>query len=803
MLKSLPLLFFLLFFSLNAVSQNAKNNRIYEVWDSQPAPNRGKDYSVTVARGFPFDRDWETYSYPIGNGYMGANIFGRTDTERIQITEKTLTNGAPYGTGGMTNFAEIFLQFNHYNISNYKRSINLNDGTAYVSYDHKDVTYTREYFASYPDNIIAIRLSANKSSKISLTVRAEIPYLRGKDELNNSRGTITKIAKSGKINTSENQITLSGSIPSFSLNYEGQIKIINDGGQLLSNSENGTKDISIVDANTVTILIATSTNYKLNKNIFLQDSTQLKLDPKVFPHDKVSKIIKEASSKTYQELKETHLKDYQNLFSRVQLKLTKNQSTETTSSLVENYKDNATNPYLEELMFHFGRYLLIASSRKGTLPCGLQGTWSQYHVTPWSGGYWHNINIQMNYWGAFNANLAETFLPYEQYFEAYLPKAFENGSTYIKTYYPEKFNENPHKNGWCIGTGANAYSIGVPGGHSGPGTGGFTTKLFWDRFEYTQDTTYLKNIAYPALLGMSTFLSKTLEPKQEGILLVDRSFSPEQIHNGKYYETKGSTFDQGFVWETYNDLLKSAKILDLNTTFLNRVKKQIKKLDPILIGESGQIKEFREEKTYGEIGDPKHRHISHLCTIFPGTLINSNHPDWMKAASTVLNYRGNETTGWAMAHRMNIYARTKEAEKAHDVYSKFLRERTNPNLWTKHPPFQIDGNLGTMAGVAEMLIQSHEGLIELLPALPKAWKNGSFKGLMARGNFEIDLKWTNGEVTYTSVLSKIGGTCRVKYKNINRVKIKDKSGKIVPIKQLSDDVISFNTKALSKYIINF
>ncbi len=521
------------------------------------------------------------------------------------------------------------------------------------------------------------------------------------------------------------------------------------------------------------------------------------------PHQEVTKIIENASTQGYEKVKETHQKDYRELFSRVNLELSPAVPQIPTKNLVENYKQDPSDAYLEELMFHFGRYLLIARSRKGTLPCGLQGAWSQYHVTPWSGGYWHNINVQMNYWGAFSANLPETFVAYEEYFNAYLPKAYANGRQYIKKWHPDAFNPNEKANGWCIGTGANAWSIGSPGGHSGPGTGGFTTKLFWDRFEFTQDTSFLRETAYPALFGMSTFLSKTLEPSEDGILLVDRSASPEQRHNGTYYMTKGTTFDQGFVWETYNDLLKSAKILgEENDVFLETVRHQINKLDPILIGESGQIKEYREEKKYGEIGDPKHRHISHLCPIYPGTLINSEKPEWVEAMSKVLDFRGNETTGWAMAHRMNIRARINEAEKAHEVYSKFLRERTLPNLWTVHPPFQIDGNLGTMAGVAEMLLQSHEGFIELLPALPKAWETGSFNGLVARGNFELSLKWKNREMTSCNIISKSGGKCRMKFEHVEGIQLKDHTGKRIPYITRSGNLIEFNTTPSGEYFIS-
>ena len=789
-------LFSLVFFSLEMFSQTKSANRIYEIWDNQPAPNRGQDYSRVLDRGFPVDSDWETHSYPIGNGYMGANIFGRTDIERIQITDKTLTNGAPYGKGGMTNFAEIYLEFGHNNVDNYKRSLNLNEAISSVSYENKGVTYSREYFANYPSNVIVIKLSASKKEALSFTLKAVIPYLRSKNENLSKFGITTAVG---------NTITLTGNVPSHNLNYEAQIKVINEGGKLIANNDNGAA-IRIVDANSVTILIATGTNYRLSDHIFLTDDVSKKLDPNLLPHSEVTKIIDHTSALGYENLKKQHLQDYQGLFSRVNLNFAPVVTKVPTKTLVQNYKLNPSDVYLEELMFHFGRYLLIASSRKGTLPSGLQGVWSQYHVSPWSGGYWHNINIQMNYWGAFNANLSETFLPYEEYLTAYLPRAYKNADNYFKEYYPKNYSKIEKGNGWCIGTGSDAYSIGdaKPGGHSGPGTGGFTTKLLWDRYEFTKDTSFLRKTAYPALLGMSIFLSKALVPAENGKLLVGHSASPEQKdNNGKYISSMGTTFDQGFVWETFNDLLKSAKILGLNNKFLDTVKVQINKLDPIIIGDSGQIKEYREEKKYGEIGDPKHRHISQLCPIYPGTLINSSKPEWVKATSVVLDFRGNETTGWALAHRMNVRARTKEAEKAHDAYSKFLKDRTLPNLWTVHPPFQIDGNLGVMAGVVEMLIQSQEGFMALLPALPKAWETGSFEGLMARGNFELSLNWEKGNVNSCELVSKEGGKCSIKYKNIKGAQIKDSAGKRISYTKNGEDIIEFTTNKLGKYTITF
>jgi alpha-L-fucosidase 2 len=791
-------LYFILFcFSLVVHSLHAQatlSNRVYEIWEDKPAQNRGADFSIVKSGGTPFDADWESQAYPIGNGYMGAMIFGRTDTERIQLTEKTLANEQAYGRGGITNFAEIYLQTNHYSPKNYKRSLNLNDGILYVNYEQDGVKYTREYLANYPENVIAIRLSATKKKKISFTVSTEIPYLRSTLETN---------TRTGKTFAENDLITLSGNITHFSLNFEAQLKVIPEGGKLIAENDNGNPQIRVVNANSVVILINAGTNYTLSQSVFLESENKKKLDGNVFPHEKVTASINKAASMGYNALKASHLKDYQQIFSRVNLSLSPELPKLPTSALLKEYSAGKTHPYLEELMFNFGRYLLIASSRKGTLPSGLQGVWSNYERTPWSGGYWHNINVQMNYWGAFNTNMAETFIPYVEYFNAYYPKAQLIANEFIKKYQPQNLAVD---NGWAIGTGASAYAIGSPGGHSGPGTGGFTTKMFWDYYEFTRDTTFLREVAYPMIYGMSKFLSKTLKPSEDGLLLVDPSASPEikikdeqGRFNGPYYVTKGTTFDQAFVWETYNDLLKAAAIIGKNDRFLELVKEQITKLDPILIGASGQIKEFREENAYGEIGDPTHRHISHLCALYPGTLINSNTPEWMEAARFVLDKRGNRSTGWGLIHRMNLRARAKDGENAYKAFSTLIKERTLPNLWTVHPPFQIDANLGLVAGIAEMLLQSHEGFIELLPALPDAWKTGRFDGLVARGNFEISAQWTDKHVKAITINAKSGGVCRIKISNLKSINLKNDKGMAIDYKIVDKDIVEFSTTAGSAY----
>lgn len=786
------LLFIMCLFILPSASAQQKE---YSLWYSQPAPNEGAE-NIVKSRGFPYDKYWERWSLPIGNGYMGACIFGRTDTERIQLTEKTFGVKGPYKKGGIGNFAEIYIEGIHHDQPlNYKRSLRLNDAISRVNYQYEGVNYTREYFANYPSNVIVVKLKADQPGKISFTLRPVLPYLHEY----NDEGT----GRTGKVSAQNDLITLTGDIQFFRLPYEAQIKVIPSGGQLKAMNDelgnNGT--IRIQQADSVVLLINAQTAYQLKSSVFTA-SPENKFTGNEHPHRAVSQCIQKAADKGYEALCKEHIADYQSLFSRVDLRLCDETPGIPTDSLLHDYQRGKESLYMDELLFQYGRYLLITSSRKGSLPPHLQGAWSQYEYAPWSGGYWHNINIQMNYWAAFNTNLAEVFIPYVEYNEAFRQSANEKATGYIKKNNPDALSAIPEENGWTIGTGANAFSIDSPGGHSGPGTGGFTTKLFWDYYDFTRDEDILKKHSYPAMLGMAKFLSKTLKPTEEGYLLADPSSSPEQYHNGTTYQTKGCAFDQGMIWESFHDVLKAADILKEESPFLRTIKEQIGKLDAIQIGESGQIKEYREEKKYSDIGDPRHRHISHLCALYPGTLINAETPEWLKAATVTLNNRGDKSTGWGVAHRLNLWARVKDGDMAYQRYQLLLKKYILENLWNMHPPFQIDGNLGGTAGVAEMLIQSHEGYINPLPALPAAWRDGSYEGLVARGNFVVSVFWKQGLMTQMNVLSRAGGECVIQYKDIANFTIKDAKGKKVKTIRESKNRIRFTTQKGNTYYLN-
>jgi len=788
-------------------------SKLYKLWYDKPAPNRGRESDEITAK----DSDWENWSLPLGGGHFGINIFGRTDTERIQVTEISLAS--PYPTG-VNNFAEVYLDIDHpeEEISDYTRDLVLNDATAHVKYNYCGVTYQREYFTSYPDGIMAVRLMASKPGQISFALRAETPYLKPYGTIQDRLGHF--IGKTGKVTSEGNLIIIGGEMECYGVIYEGQIRVIADGGTIEAKNDG----LVIENANSAVILMAVGTNYILDEKAWLEEDSK-KLAGNPHPHAKVTKTLADAMALSYDKLRKRHVEDYSKYFSRVSVDLG-GESSLPTDVLLENYKAGKHCPYLEELYFQYGRYLLIASSRKGTLPGNLQGVWNQFDSSPWSAGYWHNINIQMNYWPAFTTNLAEMFESYVDLNKGFRKLAYRNADEYLQQIH----DENPDveyvipmdepgtgQNGWAVGTGASPYRAGrpAPGGHSGPGTGGLTAKMFWDYYDYTRDTGILEETVYPVLAGMSNFLSKVVI-KKDGLLQAHPSASPEirvkdekddivggsliKGFAGPHYQTTGCAFDQQMIYENHKDLLAAAEILGKKEKIVDIAKEQIGQLDPIIIGGSGQIKEYREENMYGEIGDPHHRHISQLVALSPGQVINSSTPEWMEAAKVTLTKRGDKSTGWAMAHRLMCWARVQEGGRAYELYQALLKTGTLNNLWDTHPPFQIDGNFGGTAGVAEMLLQSNDNIIEPLAALPPDWATGSYEGLVARGNFAVDCIWEHGQMKKLTITSRVGGVCQVRYPGILKSKVTGKDGKAVDTTFVGND-ISIKTLPDGVYII--
>lgn len=796
-----------------AVAQKSHaEDKCYKLWYDAPAPNGGGTFR-TGETDRPIDLDWENWSLPIGNGYMGASVFGRTDSERLQITDKTLYVKGIWGYETQTSFADLYLDFHHPTRSNYQRSLTLNDAVCRVSYDYDQTHYEREYFVSYPDNVLVVKLKANKSGKLSFTVRPHLPYLVPFGPLQRT-DSITKgylsgrtqsrhsyNGRTGKVTANDHTITLRGNTEYLKLIYEGQLRVIPSGGKMYAENDDCQDNgkIHVANADSAIILFTLGTNYKLESKTFVLPPSQ-KLEGNPDPHQQITETLARASAKSYRELLDRHKADYTSFFDRVKLDLGGKEPEVPTDCLLADYKAGKHSNYLEELFFQYGRYLLISTSRKGTLPPTLQGVWNQYEQAPWNGNYTHNINIQMNYWPAFSTNLAELFESYADYHKAYREAAEKVADRYVKIHKPALYSSQKGENGWVVGTSANAYSISSPGGHSGPGTGGFTANLFWEYYQFTADKAVLRDTSYPALLSMSRFLSKAVQDTL-GYTLAYPSASPEQYskETNRPYPTVGCAFDQQMIDENHRCVIESAKLLGQRSPFINLLQKQIKRLDPVQVGASGQIKEYREEKEYGDIVlEPHHRHISNLIGLYPGTLINETTPQWLEAAKVTLNRRGDLSTGWSMAHKMNLWARCKEGDRAHQLLQGLLKTATLNNLWTNciavlRSPYQIDANFGGTAGIAEMLLQSHEGYIAPLSALPTAWKDGSYCGLVARGFFEVTAHWQNGVATRFDIHSRKGSRCSVKYPQIGRAALTDSKGAPVRYKVENNDLITFNT----------
>ncbi len=741
---------------------------------------------------------WVSESLPLGNGYMGVNLFGGVQKDRLQITENSLVDAPTDKIGGLNNFAEVSLEFPHAAPSNYRRDLVLNSGTAHVFYDNAGVSYSREYFASYPDKVFVIHLSATKPGALDFTLRPTIPYIvdfrHTKDD---NRG------KHGTVKADGDTITLAGTMDYYGIKFEGQFKVLYEGGTLTSaNSDGGS--ISVRGADDAVILIAVGTNYPIgNPQVFSATDRLDKLKGFPDPHKKVSDAIAAASLRSYDDLLARHEADYQKLYARVSFSLDAPIPAVTTDKLLDGVRQGETSEYLDELAFQFGRYLLISSSRSGALPPNLQGVWNVYQDPPWTAGYWHNVNQQMNYWLAFNTNLAELFTPYLDFYRAYLPAHQDLAKQYLTRYHPSGLAADGD-NGWALGNSMRPYERSGKTGHSGFGTGPWTTMLFWDDYDFTRDKKLLRDVVYPALRGQANFLSRFVQDVG-GKLLAKPSSSPE---NANSLQTVGATFDQQMIYENYRETIEAAQVLGIHDPLIPVLKAQLPRLDPILIGDSGQIKEYREETTYGSIGEPNHRHMSQLLGLYPGQLINSTTPAWLAAAKVSLEGRGltKGTPGWAVAQRLATWARTGDGDQAYACYQTWQSHHAMYNLWNNHRDsistklFQVDGNLGVTAGVGEMLLRSHEEVVAPLPALPKAWPEGSYRGLSARGAFEVSANWSKGHADRFEILSRVGGPLKLRYPGIAGATVRDLIGKSVSFKRVDDATISLDTRAGETYV---
>lgn len=729
---------------------------------------------------------WEKYSLPVGNGFGGASVFGGVAKERIQFTTNEFANN--YVRGGVSNFAELYIRTRHHDVQNYERGLELSTGTVYSRYRTGDKKVEREAFFSYPNRVFAYKIQV-ENGREDFEIQLVIPYLGARSAEEGGR--------TGSVWTEKNRLVMRGALPVRDLQFVGMAAVDSD-GEIIANGES----LSVKNATRCVVYYTFGTSYKLCPQVFFKGEHKALGDD---PYAETEQRLRAAEALGYEQLYALHVADYGALMGRVSLDLGGREDGRTTEELLASVQAGNREAYLEEVYFAFGRHLLVSSSRKGSLPSSLQGVWTVHDKSPWGSGFWHNINVQMNYWPAFSCNLAECFSAYADYFKAYLPQAQKNAREWITQYNPENYGDG--NCGWIIGTGAYAYEIeGVNGNtHSGPGTGALTAKLFWDYYDFTRDEKALEEYTLPAVHGMSQFLTKCVRD-YNGEYLCSFSASPEQILSGEwvnehkqqqYYHTVGCTFDQQMIYENAADDLALARILGIEDETVEREKRQLDAYVPVRIGYDGQIKEYGEEHFYGEIGEAKHRHLSQLVGLMPGSTVTRNTPAWLDSAKITLRLRGDKSTGWALAHRMCAWTRTGDGNHAYALLRELLQNRTYPNLWDVHPPFQIDGNFGATAGIAEMLLQSHGGQVEIMPALPEEWSKISFKGLKARGNFTVSASLQDGKIA-CEITSHVGGELRLAVERGDRIEVWDKDGVKIPFTR-EENTVCFPTQAGGTY----
>ena len=810
------------------VHAEEKGNEL-RLWYDEPT-SQGTNI---LGAGSGYDTDeknrWQQHTLPIGNGDMGANVYGEIASEHLTFNEKTLWTGGPSesrkdymggnstekgqdgaslkniqklfaegktseataacnnllvgisnGYGAYQPWGDIYFDYKDItekNATEYQRDLDLKTAISTVSFKEDGTQYTREFFMSHDDDVLVARLEAKGSEKLNLDVR--FPSKQGGKTVAEGNDTLK----------------LCGALTDNQMKYASYLTVKADNGSVTGSGDK----LTVKDASAVTVYLSAATDYK--NAFYNEDKTEDYYYRTGETDEALAKRVKEtvdkAVEKGYKEVKATHLEDYQELFNRVSLNIGQTVSEKTTDDLLKTYKDgSASEPekrQLENMLFQYGRYLTIASSREDSqLPSNLQGVWNSLTNPPWSSDYHMNVNLQMNYWPTYSTNLSECALPLIDYVDSLR----EPGRVTAKVYAGVE-SKDGEANGFMAHTQNTPFGWTCPGwafswGWS-PAAVPWILQNCWEYYEFTGDTEFMEENIYPMLKEEATIYNQILTEDKDGKLVSSPSYSPE---HGPY--TAGNTYEHTLIWQLYEDAAKAAEVLGQDTELAAKWKENQSKLKgPIEIGDDGQIKEWYEETTLDSMkpqgADPAgHRHLSHMLGLFPGDLI-AQKEEWLQAAKVSMDYRTDNSTGWGMGQRINTWARLGEGNKAHELIQNLFKGGIYPNLWDTHAPFQIDGNFGYTSGVSEMLLQSNMGYLNLLPAIPDVWADGSVDGLIARGNFEVDMDWAKTSLTKAEILSKNGGECEIGYPGIAKAKIVDSKGAEVTVEKVSEDRIKFNT----------
>lgn len=816
-MKATNLIAFLILFAGTALSGQNKENSKSEESTFDPATVLWYDQPAAI---------WED-ALPVGNGRLGAMVYGRTGEEIIQFNEETYWTGGPYSTvvkGGYKKLPEIqklifngepikahklfgrelmgypieqqkyqslanlHLTFQEDSVQDYTRSLDLKTSMVTVKYTSKGVHFTREILASAVDQTIAIRITADKPNSISVDAQ-----LRGVRNGAHSNYATDYFRMDGLGN---DQLKLTGSSADYlgvegKLRYEARIKAVIEGGSMEMDNETHTV-LGIKKADTVTLYFVAATNFVNYKDVSADEQAR------------IEEVLAKLEGSSFADVKEKAVPDYKKYFDRVSLNLpvTSNSYLPTNERMQK--IQTSPDPQLASLYYNFGRYVLISSSRPGTQPANLQGIWNNDMNPAWDSKYTTNINTEMNYWAVESGNLAEMAEP----FIKMVYELTDQGSQVAKEHYGAK--------GWVHHQNTDLWRVAAP--MDGPTWGTFTvggawlTNQLWDHYLYTQDKEFLKEF-YPVMKGSVEFFMDFLVPYPgKDWLVTNPSTSPENPPEGKGYKyffdeitggyyfttiTAGSTIDMQILKDLFGYYDAATKILDVDKDFNQKVQAARKRLVPSQIGKDGLLQEWSED--YGQM-EANHRHASHLYGLYPGNVISINRtPELIEPVKKVLELRGDGASGWSRAWKTNLWARLGDGDRANKIFKGYLDEQCFVSLFAMcGKPMQVDGTLGMTAGISEMLVQSQEGYIDLLPALPMEWSEGRFDGVIARGGFELDFSWKEKAVTSLEILSNAGMPFRIK--TGNKVKVFSK-GKSVKVTKQPDQILEFNTEKGETYTV--